>query len=371
MSTRQVRSAKFIPRAARFWKAFALLLPLVCTSVPAMADEAPSSTEALMKAAALVQKFGEGGDIGDLFRAVRDANPSKGAINTLRELNKALDDKNKEPGKREIPIKSDAKASILGKLTAAQKSIKAIILQARIDAHREFARSDFARDHPQEARSLYGIGDIGSWPGDDNINSDVDSTVFGTDKATAKLFVDEYLNRILLERLAGPGKGLGVKEDFDVVFTPEGSEAEAGVFETRGGKSVASALMVRFIPVNADGTLGTAIRSDIAAERENARVQARLRTLATKMDVYDQFFDVAGRFKRYETKQLSQNPEQIEAWVTFMEAADDEGLLEIDTKLTKAETLAGTCLDMAKHLHHEAIGQLGTLDKKKRKSSAS
>jgi hypothetical protein len=53
-----------------------------------------------------------------------------------------------------------------------------------------------------------------------------------------------------LERIAGPRLGtfaqklkygrvvvLDIKEDFDVVVTPEGSEAEAKVFETRGART--------------------------------------------------------------------------------------------------------------------------------------
>ncbi|HEX7566522.1 MAG TPA: hypothetical protein VF396_25220, partial [Bradyrhizobium sp.] len=125
------------------------------------------------------------------------------------------------------------------------------------------------------ARTLYAIGDVGSWRGDDNINSDVDYTVFGTDKEVARLFVEQYLNPMTLERIAGPRLGtfaqklkygrvvvLDIKEDFDVVVTPEGSEAEAKVFETRGGKKTAVTLMVAMTPVNPDGSLGAEITSD-------------------------------------------------------------------------------------------------------------
>jgi hypothetical protein len=337
-----------------FRGALALLLALLFAGAPAMAAETPSSMETLQKIATLVETF-QSDDVGALFRAVRQTNPSQGAIKSLREVYKALDDKNKEPGATKLPIAGAAKASILGKMTAAQRRIKAVIETTRPAAH-----LNYAAKYAGKSRTLVGNGDVGSWPDNDVITSDVDSTVFGTDKSATREFVDDFLNPLLLANLAGQGSGLDLKEDFDIVITPEGWESEAGVFETRGGKSVALALMVRLTPVNADGTLGTTTRGDIAKELANARIQARLRTLATRMGVYDQFFDAVGRFKRYDA---SRNPAQEEAWVSFMEAADDEGLLEFDTKLTKAETLAGTCLDMAKHLHHEAIEQLGTLDK--------
>lgn len=111
-------------------------------------------------------------------------------------------------------------------------------------------RSRISQDLPRVARTLYAIGDVGSWRGDDNINSDVDYTVFGTDKEAARLFVEQYLNPMTLERIAGPRLGtfaqklkygrvvvLDIKEDFAVVVTPEGSEAEAKVFETREART--------------------------------------------------------------------------------------------------------------------------------------
>jgi phage host-nuclease inhibitor protein Gam len=331
-------------------------------------EPGPSPTGGPLQAVADVIGGWDGRDVGALFVAVKATNPEKGAIDTIRELNKAIKEKKTTLGDAEA-------AAISKKLAAAQAVIK-----EKIIAVRRAAFAKFAEAHPDLARTFSSVGDVGSWPTSDDINSDVDWTVFGTDPAATRRFVEMFYDPMLLTALAGDGSGLDLRADFDIVVTPEGWERKAGVFETSGGKALAKTVMSRVIPINADGTLGTATGTDVAAELENTKVQARLRELATKMGVYDQVFDAKGNFRGYGAFQRSQFPTGAEieqgfkrvgrdpatdaAIDAFLEAADEEGLLRYDSKIVRRSTLAGTCLDMAKHLHHEAIEKLGTLDKK-------
>ena len=310
----------------------------------------------------------DGRDVGALFVAVKATSPEKGAIDTIRELNKAIKEKKTTLGEAEA-------AAVSKKLAAAQAAIKEKIVAVRTAAFKQFAK-----DHHDLVRTFSSVGDVGSWPTSDDINSDVDWTVFGTDPEATRLFVEKFYDPMLLTALAGAGSGLDLRADFDIVVTPEGWERKAGVFETAGGKALAKTVMSRVIPINADGTLGAATGTDVASELENTKVQARLRELATKMGVYDEVFDAKGNFLGYGAFQRSQFPTEAEieqgfkrvgrdpatdaAIDGFLEAADEEGLLRYDSKIVRRSTLAGTCLDMAKHLHHEAIEKLGTLDKK-------
>lgn len=334
---------------------------------PSSATEAPPSPEVLRATARVIAEWNSG-NIGELFIAIKKIAPKKGAIDTIRELNKAIKE-------NKSPLGAAEAAAIGRKLTGAQIEIK-----RRIIAVREDAFAAFARKNHEAARTFSAIGDVGSWPGSDDINSDVDWTVFGTDPQATKLFVESYYDPMLLKALAGDGSGLDLRADFDIVVTPEGWEKQAGVFESAGGKALAKTVMSRVIPINADGSLGTVTSTDVAAELENTKVQARLRELATERGVYEKVFDAQGHFKAIGAFAQKQHPtqDQIDAgWVRadadpalardvdeFLEAADDEGLLRYDSKIVRRETLAGTCLDMLQHLHHEAIEKLGTLDKK-------
>jgi hypothetical protein len=330
-----------------------LLFWLTIAAMPAMAaDDSVSSMATLQSVARVVQSW-DGQDPGALFRAVRAANPSKGAIVSMRELNKAVSE-------GILPMNDLDKVLLSARFKIAQRKVKEKIISVRKDAHQIYAVAN-----PKEARTLSADGDVGSWRTSDDINSDVDWTSFGTDRNATKDFVENYYNKLLLRELVGDDTGMDLKQDFDIVVTPEGWEKDAGVFETSGGKSLAKTVMTVVTPVNADGTLGTPKRNDVAAELENTKTQAKLRELATRMDVYDLVFNDKGGFLRHgDFKQPPQDPARQEAWERFMDAADEEGLLFFDGKIVKRETLAGTCLDMAKHLHHEAIEQLGTLDKK-------
>ena len=177
---------------------------------------------------------------------------------------------------------------------------------------------------------------------------------------------------MLIQALDGAVSVLNLTDDFDIVPTAEGHEAEASVFETEGGKNLAATVMTSLTAINADGTIGVAAQGHIAAALENARKLAELRLLATQQGVYDAVFDNKGMFKPLvgldPNSTLNKpvfvvNPETQQQIDEFLQLADDEGLLEYDLRLTSSETLAGTCVDMAKHLHHEAIQQLGGLDK--------
>ena len=336
----------------RLTRVLAFLVAVLLAPGIAVSQENTSSRDTLRLVADIVGRW-DGKDPGALFRAVKAVNPSKGAIVSMRELNKAM-------GDGSVKLGAVEQASIAAKFKLAQSKVKEKIVSVRKEAHLAYAQAN-----PEAARTLSSDGDVGSWRTSDDINSDVDWTAFGVDRNATKDFVDNYYNRMLMAALAGEDAGLDLKQDFDIVVTPEGWEKEAGVFETSGGKSLAKTVMTVVTPVNADGTLGTAKRNDIAAELENTKTQARLRELATRLGVYKLVFTDQGNFNRYgDYKQPPQDPAQREAWEKFMEAADDEGLLVFDGKIVKRETLAGTCLDMAKHLHHEAIEQLGTLDKK-------
>ena len=150
------------------------------------------------------------GDVGGLFRAVRAANPGQGAIVSMRELKKAMSE-------GALKVDTATANALNAKMSAAQKRVKQIILSTRVDAHRAFAR-----EQPHAARTLSADGDVGSWRTSDDLNSDVDWTAFGTDHAATRQFVDDYYNPMLLKALAGETSGLALKDDFDIVVTPEG-----------------------------------------------------------------------------------------------------------------------------------------------------
>ena len=148
---------------------------LLFIPLPAQAQD---DTANLSKVADAILAW-DGQNPGDLFKAVKAANPDKPAIVSMRELNKAIVDK-KMPG----DVMSKA-STIIKNQKAAQKTVRSKILSVRNASYNKYRSSN-----PAGTRSIYGHGDIGSWPtaGDPDASMDVDYTVFGVDPdATADL----------------------------------------------------------------------------------------------------------------------------------------------------------------------------------------
>jgi len=292
----------------------------------------------------------ESSDPGALFKAVKAANPSKPAIVSIRELNKALSDKALAP---EIQGQADA---IIGKQKAAQRTVREKVL-----ATRDKSYSKFRSSNQGQSRSIYGSGDIGSWPNaaDPDASMDIDWTVFGVDPDATAGLRDQCKADLVVE-LAGEDSGLTLA-DFDVVITAEGHERAAGVFETEGGIDWAKRNMKRVTINNLDGTsrtyeLGT---GDPIGEMANAEHMAKFRELATKGGDYEKLFDEGGNLRTQifddpGTRKPMEKTKAQELWNKYMDMLSSFG---VDYYITRTNTATGGCLDMAKHLQEEVISK--------------
>jgi hypothetical protein len=151
---------------------------LIAAVFSALASGQDAGTAALERVAQAIQAW-DGRDPGVLFKAAKAANPDTAAIVSMRELNKAFVDKTMP-----API-AEQSAAIIQKQKAAQRAVRAAVLGAR-----EGSYARFRATHPEAARSIYGSGDIGSWPTstDPDASMDIDWTVFGVDPdVTAQL----------------------------------------------------------------------------------------------------------------------------------------------------------------------------------------
>jgi tetratricopeptide (TPR) repeat protein len=300
-----------------------------------------ASADTLVKVANAILNW-DGKSPGDLFKAVKSANPDAAAIVSMRELNKAIAEKSLPA---EVLSKS---AAIEGKQQVAQEMVRKRVLDVRstsLDAYR--------RSNPEKARALYGIGDIGSWPDKKkpDASMDIDCTVFGVDPEVTDTARDHYVAD-LVHDLVGEDSGLTL-QDFDVVITAEGHEVQAGVFETEGGIDWAKRNMKRVTIIHPDGgsqvyTLGS---GDPVGQMAMAENMARLRDMATKGGDYDTLFDEKGFLK----KELFNDPSNTvasELWNRYMDMLSKAGM---DFYRSNSSTATGGCLDMAKHLNEEVL----------------
>ena len=319
--------------------AFGLCLLLAAPALRAVQQDA--GTAALVRVADAIQAW-DGQDPGALFKAVKAANPDTPAIVSLRELNKALADK-------AMPSAvAERGPALIQKQKAAQRTVRTRVLAARTTTYNAFRSSRSAA-----FRSVYGSGDIGSWPtsSDPDASMDIDWTVFGTDPdVTAEL--RDACKADLLRDLAGNDSGLTLA-DFDVVITAEGHEAAAGVFETEGGIDWAKRNMKRVTIVQPDGVsrtydLGT---GDPIAEMAQAEHMARFRDLASKNGDYPRLFDAKG-FLRADIFDNELSAEAAALWQKYTTLLSEFG---IDFYRSRSSTATGGCLDMSKHLQEEVI----------------
>ena len=235
----------------------ALSLALACASSPARASEDAPSDPKLLRQIASQILAADASDVSAFFRMVRQASPSKGAIKSMREINKAMQEEEDaiKEGRRKATdprvYSQQEKAALQEKFKQAQTLVKDTILRSR-----QQALAKFAEDHPDLVRFLTAFGDIGSCRTSTDVNSDADYTVYGADPRVNHLFVYQYLAPMLIQALDGAGSVLNLTDDFDIVPTAEGHESEAKVFESEGGKKLAATVMTSLTPINADGTLG-------------------------------------------------------------------------------------------------------------------
>ncbi|MEI6669048.1 MAG: hypothetical protein WCP29_12915 [Acidobacteriota bacterium] len=325
------------------------------------------------RVAAAIEAWQEGQPVGDLFKAIKAANPEKSAIVSMRELNKAIEDK-----ALPAPLLEKAQA-LINKQKAAQRTVRERVLATRNGTYLRY------RDgNPEAFRSVYGSGDIGSWPtaSDPNASMDIDWTVFGTDPAVTAGLRDACKTD-LLNDLAGENSGLTLA-DFDVVITAEGHERAAGVFETTGGIDWAKRNMKRVTIVQPDGTTTTydftkpfritgagdnrlasdRLAGDPIAEMAQAEHMARFRELASKGGDYDALFDARG-FLRTDVFADPNNAAAQTLWNRYMDMLSDFG---VDFYRSRSATATGGCLDMAKHLQEEVLTKKHASDARLKKT---
>ncbi len=300
---------------------------------PSGSGAAAPSPEVLFKVGEAVINW-DGQSPGDLFGAVKKANPELPAIESMRALDAAL-----KAG--QIPQLGGYAKNIEARQRVAQGKVRQILLESRRKAFGEYAAQ-----HPESARSLYGVGDIGSWTGGDpTIAMDADYTVFGVDaQVTGEL--QSRCAQQTLQDLGASDKGLALG-DFDVVITAEGHEGEAHVFESEAGKDWARRNLNRFVPLDASGNLVSFAvekgRGDVPGELAMAERLARIREFATRRGEYEKLFTEKGNLRNIDTV----DPELLKHYAAFFP--------EMDFYKAKAETASGGCFDMAKHLKTEVL----------------
>ena len=311
---------------------FSFLLSVLLLFFCGMGNAAPSP-EMLFKVGEAVMNW-DGQSPGDLFGAVKEANPELPAIESMRALDAAL-----KAG--QIPRLGGYVGNIEARQRVAQERVRRILLESRRKAFGEYAAQ-----HPESARSLYGVGDIGSWTGGEpTVAMDADYTVFGVDaQVTAEL--RNRCAQQTLQDLGASDKGLTLG-DFDVVITAEGHEGEAHVFESEAGKDWARRHMNRFVPLDASGKLVSFAvekgRGDVPGELAMAQRRAQIQDLATRRGEYGKLFTEKGNLRNVDTL----DPELLEHYAAFFP--------EMDFYKAKAETASGGCLDMAEHLKSEVL----------------
>lgn len=317
----------------------ALQFSCVCLCAASGAGGIPTDT--LTKVAEVVLAW-DGGRPGDLYSAVKRANPDAPAIVSLRELNKAIDS-----GGMPAVVMSRARQ------LATKQSQAVSMVRNRVWEVRKASLSTFWRNNPEKVRSLYGIGDIGSWPdkATPDASMDIDWTIFGTDPRITGELRDACVADLVMD-LVGRESGLGLA-DFDVVITAEGHEVQAGVFESQGGIDWAKRNMKCATVMQPDGASRLVVlgSGDPVAELVYAENMSRLRDLATQRGDYDKLFDNRGFLRTALFDDPANNSAQ-ELWNVYMDRLSKVG---VDFYRTTASTATGGCLDMAKHLHEEVL----------------
>ncbi len=321
-------------------------------------DASNTSPEKLNNVAKAILQWDENNP-GELFQKVKEANPDKNAIDSMRELNKALSD-------GILPAEITSKTlDIKSKQNAAQKSVRKHVLEVRKTMLR-----DYINNNPEKARSLYGIGDIGSWATKENPDAsmDIDWSIFGVDPDVTADARDTYIKQLTAD-LDRNNSGMTL-QDFDVVVTAEGHEREAGVFETEGGIDWAKRNMKSFTVLQPDGRMRTYnLEKKIIIDESSGKVMtlnvadpvgemamaaqmAKIRKAATEGGDYDKLFDDRG-FLRTDVFADPDNAAEANAlWDKYGEMLN---LANVDYYKTRTETATGGALDMSKHLNEEVL----------------
>ncbi|MCA9400771.1 MAG: hypothetical protein KC713_04030, partial [Candidatus Omnitrophica bacterium] len=232
--------------------------------------------------------------------------------------------------------------------------------------------ADYLRKNPEKARSLYGIGDIGSWATKEipDASMDIDWSVFGIDPTITAEARDEYIRQLTAD-LDNNGSGLTL-QDFDVVVTAEGHERAAGVFETEGGIDWAKRNMKSFTVLQPDGRMRTynlekkividadtgetitRIVGDPVGEMAMASQMAKLRKAATDGGDYEKLFDDNGFLRHDVFSDPDKTAAANELWDKY---GDMLNLTNVDYYRTRLETASGGALDMSKHLQEEVLSK--------------
>lgn len=135
----------------------------------------------------------QGQSPGELYRAIKQACPGV-AIETIREFNAR---------QAELGFSAEDISKIRAVQGEAQSQVRAAVLDARPQVLKSYRAGK-----PDQARSLYGYGDVGSWvnKAQPDASMDIDWTIFGVDPAVTaevrELYKAELLKILAPQALA-------------------------------------------------------------------------------------------------------------------------------------------------------------------------
>ncbi len=224
----------------------------------------------------------------DLYGSVKEANPDFSAIESLEILDRVL-----KAG--ELPSLLGYVRSMEARREAARNAVTKALSESR---NKVFAT--YVQEHPEKARSLYGVAEQGALTrkdsGDSEASERIRCGVLGVDAAVAEE-VQGLWKEAFLSALGASGTEL-LPEDFGVTLLSQRGEEALFSPET-------------FLPLDLSGNFGSPVKEDaLAKELALREPMARTRDLATREGVYEILFDEEGNLRNPNSLNL-EDPEAL------------------------------------------------------------
>ena len=224
----------------------------------------------------------------DLYGSVKEANPDLSAIESLEILDRVL-----KAG--ELPSLLGYARSMEARREAARNAVTKALSESR---NKVFAT--YVQEHPEKARSLYGVAEQGALTrkdsGDSEASERIRCGVLGVDAAVAEE-VQGLWKEAFLSALGASGTEL-LPEDFGVTLLSQRGEEALFSPET-------------FLPLDLSGNFGSPVKEDaLAKELALREPMARTRDLATREGVYEILFDEEGNLRNPNSLNL-EDPEAL------------------------------------------------------------